>query len=65
MTFLDKIRNFLCIYHKCHNCDYKYKHPVKWVCNFRTSFHKKPKTNETCYWMLFKDGGQTHDYPYE
>ncbi len=50
---------------KCKKCDYRYKHPIKWIYGFRTGFHKNPKTGETCHWMLFKDGGQTHDYPWE
>lgn len=64
-TFWDKIRNFLGLYKRCYRCGYKYKHPVKWYFDFRTGDHNRPGTNETCYWMLFKDGRQTHDYPGE
>jgi hypothetical protein len=48
---------------KCQNCGHNYGKLSKitgWICNFR-----KPCPTPRCYWMIFKDGTQSHDYPGE
>lgn len=66
ITLIPKPKNIFPKKHKCQNCTHIYPpmNEIEWI-GSRTNFHTNPITKETCYWMLFKDGTQTHDYPFE